>query len=1639
MSCAAACALEHRSQLVVPHMFEELVGKSRVDFMEIACEPDSLLSRTFQEKTGRPEAACRSSLWCGHDLATREGLHLVLEQICALNPRNVWISPPCGPYSPLQRVNQRTPAQLEELKAKRATANKIYDNTLEIVKTCLQKGIHVTVELAERCEAWRLQVFQKLRFDMGLYTGVTKGCSVGLRSKEGPLMQKGWRIVTTHRRLAEVMHKPCPCPTNYKHGKCEGGNATSSAQYTKEYARLVFEALSREGNFSQVVDECAGRTVLPEGFGLGLMCSCKGQESFCGACCAMDVEHALIGRHGDQADSKQGPLGLSDKAQEYSKDPKKLNLQSLYQLLQEHPLRTHGHSRRNQESTQDYQVFGAYAYGNQYGITRRTQDLPQFCRYLNRVLRGIFPKNMNWTSFALNHGTRMPIHRDFNNSEQHPNGSVGFGNFTGGELWVEGERSECGRKGRISVREGKNGEVLSGMEFDVQGCPLLFSPKSRHGSCDWKGDRWVVTVYVSRNWDTLQTSELDLLHSLGFPLPKGPVLEAYPVEQVEAPIRSPEREKERIRKQLYLLHCATGHSNPRHLEQALRKRGADQLTLELAKDFSCPVCSEKSKPAPRNLAALEPLPPKLATISADVGHWVNPHTQQSVQFMLVIDEGSRFRTARILSEGSRQSPNAQTCLHYLQEGWVQYFGYPRCLRLDPAGVFRSTAVEEWCDKHAIFLDIVPGEAHWKIGTCENAVQGVKSIMDKLSWLDENLSPKEALAEAVAAFNHKELVRGFSPAQHILGQAPDETGRFLAASEQLPPDLLVENAAGEFERAVRLRSEAEKALSEWNANQRILRAKHSRHRPSFHYRPGELVFYWRTQDSNKGRRQPGGKHGRFLGPARILATESRAQEDGSIRPGGAVWLVKGRSLLKVSPEQLRHATQREELLEALTEPGEQQTPWTFHRVASQIGGNKYEDISSEKPSEAEWFRAQDPVEEVQPTRYRVRQKRPADQGPGNLEEAMREEVRGGEAEAERERSRSRGRGPASEEQAEAAWWSTIPEQDWPDQRADYWSDKQAAIEIEFTFPEGKRSNDRAWSDLSAYFVGSMKRRAVELSEKRMTTEEREAFRGAKAVEVRNFVASNAFQVLPDHLKPDRSQAIHMRWILTWKLKDDGTRKPKARAVLLGYQDESYAHRATTSPVMTRQTRQMVLQMAAWKRWKVKKGDVTGAFLQSREYPDKLYCIPTPEICQALGIAENSVTRVQKACYGLVDAPLEWWRSVDTFLRSIGFERMWSDSCCWVLRHQGQLRGIISGHVDDFLFAGKSGDRLWESKLEAIRAQYKWGDWDEDKFTQCGVIVEQSPEGFELSQPNYLDGLSEISVNSSRRKEKHAPTSEKEKSQLRALLGGISWHAQQVAPYLAADVSLLLSEVTRSTVDTIIRSNILLSQAKAKSGYKMKVHAFEATDSLTLVAWVDAGNCNRSDGGSTQGIFVGMTKEEIHRGEVCQVSPMAWHSQKIDRACRSPGAAEAQAAINGEDSLYYARYQWSEFLYGKPDLHRPDDAVKQVGGCVVTDSRNVYDKLETEMLVIKGAEKRTNLELLALKEAQWNTGVQMRWVHSEAQLANSLTKTNGLREYELYYKMGHQWRLVEDENMMSARRRKEHGLLPLDHTKVSESNK
>ena len=969
LSKARATFLENEASGIGPQALEALVRKGPTWLIEVACSPSSLLSKEVQQVAGYESAAIRCAHWNGCDLETKAGVAQVIRLINEHQPRHVWISTECGPYSPMQSVNQRTEAQKAELLEKRRKVLKQYLGGCAVYQHCMQLGIHATWEWAQKSHAWRLPFIQKLDKKYVPYYAVTQGCQVGLKDpRDDRLMHKGWKIMTSHARLAHTMHMPCTCSHGYHHAKCEGGLAGASAFYTPTYVRRVCRVLQQELSQEGLTRELEGRTSLLSRFGTGHQCVCSeiqshGSQHTCGACLTAPGEQG----HGEPKTEEAMATGLA-------------------------------------------------------------------------------------------------------------------GNMT----------------------------------------------------------------------------------------------------------------DEEIRRKLYLLHASTGHGSTRNLVEALKKRQAPARVVELAEQFECAVCQEKRKIQTKHVASLETLPPKLVTVSADGGRWTHPISHDEIEFVCAIDEGSRFRVTKVLKRGRKQTMSAADFLTFMEEHWVQYFGLPHNLRVDPSGAFRSREVEAYCEARGIYLDIIAGEAHWQLGTCEQAIRGLKEVMTKIAETEPELAIEQLLSEATRTFNCREIIRGFSPVQHVMGRGPDDTNRMIEGLTERGHEPILEPATGEVQRSIELQRQAEVALSHWQAQQRLGRALNSRAQREHTYRPGDLVYFWRKQVSGRAT----GKNGCFQGPARILAMETKPDGQGGLREGSAIWCIKGRRLLKCAAAQLRPASQREELLEHLTQDEDHRAPWTFPRLVESLGGNEYEDISEEQPDEEEWEMAQDSSQRVPVVRYRHTTKR-----------AM-EDVNA-EVEAAKFRRATSSR-PEPSEQAEVAWWSTIKEEDFAqDSERSRWRDPALSVEIAIDLPESRRGQQEMIRDLSNYFMNQMKRRSIEVSEKHMTDEDKEAFKEAKAKEVRNFIAAQAFEALPPELKPSREQAITMRWILTWKKTDSGGRKAKARAILKGYQDPGYEHRATTTPVMTRQTRQLLLQLAAWRRWKVKKGDVSGAFLQGREYPGELYCIPCPD--------------------------------------------------------------------------------------------------------------------------------------------------------------------------------------------------------------------------------------------------------------------------------------------------------------------------------------------------------------------------------------------------------------------------------------------
>jgi hypothetical protein len=354
----------------------------------------------------------------------------------------------------------------------------------------------------------------------------------------------------------------------------------------------------------------------------------------------------------------------------------------------------------------------------------------------------------------------------------------------------------------------------------------------------------------------------------------------------------------------------------------------------------------------------------------------------------------------------------------------------------------------------------------------------------------------------------------------------------------------------------------------------------------------------------------------------------------------------------------------------------------------------------------------------------------------------------------------------------------------------------------------------------------------------------------------------------------------------------------------------------------------------------------------------------------------------------------------------------------------------------LFGG-SGP-VWEEAKAKLLSVYRWTEWEHTVFDQCGVRIRQLSDcSFELDQAHYCSEIEVPVISRDRRRQQADALTTYETRLFRAGAGAIQWRATQIRPQYSAELGLPQSKTTTATVADLIQLIKLISKVKEEGSMKIRIHAFPPGDKLVLVMWGDAAFANRCSGESTEGRILGCATQSFLEGNESAVSLISWRSAKLDRVSRSPPGAEVQAIVNAEDELTGARFALAELLGQTIDISCPWKTVAQVPGLVMTDSKDLFDRMRCAETLMRGKELRTGLELMSLRQGVRECGTMIRWIHSDAMLANSLTKPSEPQQLALFYKLSQRWRLIFDEKFMSARRRKQHGLSPLDVNEVDET--
>ena len=434
-------------------------------------------------------------------------------------------------------------------------------------------------------------------------------------------------------------------------------------------------------------------------------------------------------------------------------------------------------------------------------------------------------------------------------------------------------------------------------------------------------------------------------------------------------------------------------------------------------------------------------------------------------------------------------------------------------------------------------------------------------------------------------------------------------------------------------------------------------------------------------------------------------------------------------------------------------------------------------------------------------------------------------------------------------------------------------------------------------------------------------------------------------------------------------------------------------------MSRQSRMLILQLIASMQWDLFSFDVKAAFLQGSTQEGRTIAIePTPELRKAMNLKENEVCQLAKSAYGLVDASFLWFKELDRTLRKLSFIPSPFDPTVYLLPEPGQSTpaGIIGVHIDDGLCGG---NRYFHEKLAQLEAIFPFGSKKTKSFTFTGIDLHQNANyNITMSQEKYTSKIEPIHIDSTRKHSFELQVNPDEKQALRALIGSLQYAAVNTRPDLSSRLSHLQSTINSATIQNLIDANRVLHEAKRHKDTTITIQSIPISK-LRFLAFSDASFSSKKNPDSHTGMMIMTTHEKIADNVQSPVSPISWGCKKIQKVVVSTLSAEATSLNSTLDQLSWLRLYWAWILDTTTKWKEPKSTLNDLPQTIttatsrntditVTDCKSLFD-LVSRTAVPNCQEFRTQLLARSIKDLL-SEGVDIRWVHSGAQLADALTK-------------------------------------------------
>ena len=468
-----------------------------------------------------------------------------------------------------------------------------------------------------------------------------------------------------------------------------------------------------------------------------------------------------------------------------------------------------------------------------------------------------------------------------------------------------------------------------------------------------------------------------------------------------------------------------------------------------------------------------------------------------------------------------------------------------------------------------------------------------------------------------------------------------------------------------------------------------------------------------------------------------------------------------------------------------------------------------------------------------------------------------------------------------------------------------------------------------------------------------------------------------------------------------------RTKKSRFCIRGDRDPDAIFLSRFAPTVTTSNLQVVLQAAVNRHFKGKVGDLKSAFTQSMPLVREqgpLYC----KSCHGSmpGLHPEQIAEIVLGCYGLVDAPLNWRKTLIQFLtEELHYKQSALDPCTYLLHEDGVLRGIVAVEVDDLLMFG---DHVHDERMAKLQERFTFGkivDLDEKGTHFNGRRLRAQNGEILVDMKAFVEErLQPVKLCPERAKLKQCPISEEERAMVRSTCGSLNWAGREGRPDAAAAASLFSSQMKEMKIEDVLELNKTVQQLKKDSELTLRIQPI-AEGQMRWGVFSDASWANARNGKTQAGHMLVVFAKSLLEGRTAKMNLLHWKSGKLHRTVNSTLAAETQSLARGVGDLLWMMVMYLEII--QPDFQLRDwrrhvgeqgytafsksDEEDVADAAAIIDAKSLYDLLINE--TTGGTDRRNALDVQVLREELKTLRGKIRWIEHLEMPADCLTKKMG----------------------------------------------